>query len=389
MMIRIVSVILVGFFSFMPIVAQQQGDNPTGVADVKHSVPLNDIILDDFSNFSNRLLPYTQASREDLLKAYNRLRPFCHEDTSDCLAPSYETATEGGQWLSADSLVIGYIDEQEHPYAFPFEILTFHGIVNDILAEQPLLIAYCPPCNSAVIYSRNLNGRTLGFGNIDAYYQNTILLHDTQTESLWLLAAGRSILGPLTDEQLQPLPSVVTTWGRWQQDHPETLVLARYNNYVDYTQNLFEGYETRLNTGWSTFPMSDQVRDDHRLKLAEPVLVVDIGTEAVAYPLALLGSAATTDVVGGERIVVLSLEDGPSGAAYRAQLEDETSLDLAFDPQTKNWREMTTGSIVDLSGSIISGPLEGQHLIPLSSRYMFWFAATATIPNVQVYQPTS
>ena len=387
-MIRLVSVILMFAHTLMAGVAQQQVDETPPLADVRHSVPLEDIILDDFENFSQRLLPLSQATREDVQQSYNRLRPFCQGEISTCFTPAYESASEADQWLSDDSLMLGYLDGNGQSYAFPYQILAFHNILNDTLSDQPVVVTYCLPCNSASVYSRRLNGQIMSFGNADAYYQNTVMFYDVLSESLWLSANGRAIFGELTDQQLELLPSLISTWGRWKREHQDTLVLARQTDYVDYTQPLLENYESRLSTGNFAFPVSDEVRNDSRLKLADQVLVVEIGAESMAYPLALLGNAATSDVINGTHILILTLEEGPVAASYLAQLDDML-LDLVFDPETENWRETATGSIVDFSGRFISGPLQGKQLIPLSSRSMLWYAASATIPGVQVYDHPS
>ena len=386
-MIRLVSVILMLTHALMAGAAQQQVDDPP-LANEKHSVPLEDMILDDFENFSQRVLPLSQASHEDLQSAYNRLRPFCHGEISNCFEPAYESVSAADQWLSADSLVLGYIDGNGQSYAFPFQVLAFHNTLNDVLADQPIVVAYCLTCNSASIYSRLLEGQTISFGNTDAYYQNTGMFYDVQTESLWLATDGRSIFGEFTDKRLDPLPSVISTWERWKREHQTSLVLARQSDYVDYTRSAVGNYELRLSTGQFMFPVSDEVRNDARLKPAEPVLVVETASQSVAYPLTLLGDAATRDTINGTTIVILSLTAGPAAGAYNAQLADGTIVDLTFDAATGNWRENATGSMIDFSGAVVSGPLEGGQLVPLSSHYMFWYAANATIPGVQVYNPS-
>jgi len=64
--------------------------------------------------------------------------------------------------------------------AYSLNILTAHEIANDVLESIPILVTYCPLCNSGVVYNRNLahNGvnETLEF---EAYPNGEILSKET------------------------------------------------------------------------------------------------------------------------------------------------------------------------------------------------------------------
>lgn len=49
--------------------------------------------------------------------------------------------------------------------AYPISILLWHEIVNDTVGGVPVLVSYCPLCNSGVVYDRRLDGDILEFGN--------------------------------------------------------------------------------------------------------------------------------------------------------------------------------------------------------------------------------
>lgn len=388
---RIIFVVMMMLFGFGIALTNHAQDTaqPTP-ADEQHSVPLEDIIIDDFSNFSDRFLPYSKATQEHILLAQNRSRPFCQELAASCFPPIYEAVAEANQWLKPDSLVLGYLTSQGQAYAYPFDILKFHGIVSDVIEEQPILITYCVYCNSAAIFSRALDGTILNFGNMSAYYQDIGTMYDLQTESLWLVIDGRAILGSYTDSKLEQLTATISTWALWEQTYPDTQVLARRENYVNYDQNIFTGYQTRINLGRFVFPVTAQLLADNRLQYGEQVLVVNLDQpdDAVAYPLAALGDGVKVDNLAGIDVAIFSLnsEGHMLGAAYQTHLEDGTPTDLSFDSETKLWYDGLTGSVIDFSGQFISGPLASQRLIPLTSSYTYWFAAIAINPEVTVYQ---
>ena len=271
-------------------------------------------------------------------------------------------------------------------YAYPFKILNYHEIVNETLADEPLLITYCPLCNSAVVYSRIIDDNEYIFGNTSALYQSDMVMYDIQTGSYWFQVEGRAILGELTDTLLTPVASSITTFREWREEFPDTLVLARPSQRVNYSEDVFASYESVLNSGRFAFPITDEVANDNRLTAGMPVIIVEVGEEATAYPLRTLGDTATHDEIASESIVVLTRQAGPSANAFFTTLPDGTSVNLIYDEENENWRDMNTDSHFSFTGQGLSGELEGQQLEQIPSRYSFWFAAVAINPEISVYK---
>ncbi len=48
--------------------------------------------------------------------------------------------------------------------AYPLRILMLHEIVNDVVGGRPVTITYCPLCNTAIIFDRQLDGTIYNFG---------------------------------------------------------------------------------------------------------------------------------------------------------------------------------------------------------------------------------
>ena len=48
--------------------------------------------------------------------------------------------------------------------AYPLRVMIWHEIVNDTVGETPIAVTWCPLCNSAVVFDRRIDGRTLSFG---------------------------------------------------------------------------------------------------------------------------------------------------------------------------------------------------------------------------------
>ena len=337
-----------------------------------HSVSLSDIHVDTFRGGS---VPLSEIDEATLLSLRDAIPPID--------SPRYGPA-EAGDWLAPNDLVIGYVASDGQAYGYPVKILNFHEIVNDELAGQQVLISYCPLCRSAVVYDRHADGRLLSFGNTSALYQSDLVMYDRETLSYWFQVAGEAIVGELTGALLTPLPSLMTTWERWRDLHPDTLVLSRDTGFArNYLRDPFAGYQEDVNRGDIPFPVTDAAEDD-RLDPGALVLGVEFNGEARAYPIEELGDAAINETLGGESVVVLSREAGLAAAAFRPRAG---GLDLTIDVRDGLFLDRETGSEWSLAGHAAAGELAGAQLEPLPVRTTFWFAYIAAFPEATVYVP--
>lgn len=69
-----------------------------------------------------------------------------------------------------------------------------------------------------------MRGETLSFGHAGIFFENSFVMYDRKTDSLWIHVTGRTVWGPLKGEQLPFVPSTVTTWQQWKGAHPQTVV---------------------------------------------------------------------------------------------------------------------------------------------------------------------
>ena len=89
---------------------------------------------------------------------------------------------------------------------YPVQILIWHEIVNDSIADRPVSVTYCPLCNSAVAFDRTLGDQVLDFGTSGKLYQSALIMYDRQTESLWSHFTGEAVAGELTGTELERFP---------------------------------------------------------------------------------------------------------------------------------------------------------------------------------------
>lgn len=154
----------------------------------------------------------------------------------------------------ADEMTVVGLEADDRARAYPVSVLWHHEIVNDQFGG-PLMVTFCPICNSGMVAERIVDGEETTFGvsgllwqppainaaaaeqnegvfgatvdNPDAEVRNSgnLVLYDQATRSLWSQLLATALCGPLEGTDLTLIPSTLTTWGEWRSDHPETDVL--------------------------------------------------------------------------------------------------------------------------------------------------------------------
>ena len=203
---------------------------------------------------------------------------------------------------------------------------------------------------------------------------------------------GEPIVGPLVGSgiKLKIFPVVLTTWGEWLQEHPDTLALSRNTGFYSPTQyepeddNQSIYYEYRANPE-PIFPVWD--RDD-RLEAKDEVLGLSIDDKHRAYPIAQIQERRLiNDLVNGVSVVVLGSSISSEARAYRTQgtefsLADDS--DKAF-PRTLLDRDGNEWSVADTSLVKLSDPTVTRPAIP--ANVSFWFGWYTFHPDTQVFVP--
>ena len=311
--------------------------------------------------------------------------------------PKFVEAGEASRWLADREPVIS-LELGEEARAYPAQILTWHEIANDQVAGRPVAITYCPLCNSAVAFSREVDGRTLEFGVSGKLYKSALVMYDRQTDSLWLHFEGRAIQGPLTGSRLEVIPVQLLSFGQWRREHPDGMVLSRDTGHSRaYGQNPYDFYDTnkRPFSGFFRGPISPKLEPMAR------VVGVRIGETAVAYAYDRLredpGGGVVSDTVAGQEIVVLwaagtasaldepRISSGRDVGASGVFLPSAGGRSLTFEVRGGSFVDRETGSTWTLSGRAVAGPLAGERLEPVPHLDTFWFAWWGHHPDTTVH----
>ncbi len=197
------------------------------------------------------------------------------------------------------------------------------------------------------MYDRRLNGKTLSFGHAGILYKKSFVMYDRQTESLWVHVTGKAEVGPLKGQQLQFMPSTVTTWAQWKAAHPQSLVLPGYR------RGGFMGTYTGVR------------------RIRPFGLAVFSNFKAKLYPfLQLKRQQVVNDTFRETELTVAFLEDTHTAMAWNRRLNGQL-LTFGWDSElsqkgTPVLKDKETGSLWSpVTGTALSGQLKGQQLDPL------------------------
>ena len=128
--------------------------------------------------------------------------------------------SNGDDRLDRKDKVVG-IGFEGGPKAFPLTALKATPVVNDNVAGDDVLIFFQPDTQTALVYNRFVDGRSLEFEQV-IDDDGTVLLRETRTGSLFLPFTGRGIEGELEGLQLERVHSVVSFWFAWSDFYPDT-----------------------------------------------------------------------------------------------------------------------------------------------------------------------
>lgn len=209
-------------------------------------------------------------------------------------------------FLNSDDIGLGLIVGSEVRF-YPYQILVWHEIVNDVIDGVPVAVTYCPLCRTGVVYDRRVNGEILEFGVSGKLWQSNLLMYDRRadsrqaahTESLWSQVLGTAVVGPKTGANLSIVRSDTVKFGDWKAKHPDTKVLSQKTGSLRaYGRDPYEGYyESEEVSFGASF-------SDARLHPKEFVLGVEIGGKFKAYPLSALPVGITNDTLGDTNLIV-------------------------------------------------------------------------------------
>jgi len=307
-------------------------------------------------------------------------------------SPRFESIESADKWIEDLEPVI-LLDHEGEVRAYPLQILTWHEIVNDEIAGDPIAVTFCPLCNTALVFLRpTINSEILTFGTSGNLRYSDLVMWDRQTESWWQQFTGEAIVGDLTGTKLESLPAAIISWVDFKSKYPDAQVLSIETGFQrSYGRNPYAGYDN-INSQPFAFV------GDLDAQLPAMARVVGISLEdgqGGAFSLDLLRENQVLNEKIGELPVVLFWKSGTASALDSSSIADGRDIGttgvfsatigdqvLTFIAQEDGpFLDQETGSTWDIFGDAIEGPMSGSSLVPIPHHDTFWFAWAAFVPD--------
>jgi len=304
-------------------------------------------------------------------------------------SPRFETVESADNWLEdLEPLIILEINSEVR--AYPLQILIWHEIVNDEFNGQPVVVTFCPLCNTALVFARpTINGEVLTFGTSGNLRISDLVMWDRQTESWWQQFNGEAIVGDLTGTKLDFIPSAIISWADFKSKHPDGQVLSiqtgfsrRYDD-INSFPFLFTGdLNDRLppmarvlgillesgEGGAYSLELLKENRVMNEILVDTPLTIFwKSGTASALDSGSISGTASALD----SGSISEGRDVGTTGVFSRS-VKDQVLTFIAKEDGT--FEDQETNSSWDILGEAIDGPLLGTRLLPLPHHDTFWFA---------------
>lgn len=248
--------------------------------------------------------------------------------------PKFVSAS-AADFLRDKDRVIG-VKHQGIARAYPIKILDWHEIVNDQIADVPIVVSYCPLCGTGMVFQAGDLG---SFGVSGLLYNSDVLMYDRKTESLWSQIMAQAVTGPKRSTKLETLPASHTTWRDWRARHPDTVVLSKDTGFNrNYKRSPYLGYAD------SPKLFFDVEYRNRAYRNKELVLGVSLHGAHKAYPFKELKRHQETkfeDAVGEEPITVSWSASAKTASAFDRNGDEIPSVIAywfawyAFHPETE------------------------------------------------------
>ena len=292
-------------------------------------------------------------------------------------------------WLEDDDLVgVLAIDGEAHVY--PLRMLVYHEVANDEIAGVPVLVTFCPLCDTVLAFDRRVAGEALLFGVSMKLLHDNLIMWDHQTESWWQQVSGTAIVGDLAGEQLDFLPVRTLFWRDVRRDMAEAQVLSRESGFPESEAGFYDIKMCPIvypsnHPLWTGGPTSETLRSYDR--------VVGLNLKgAVAYPMhALAQRQVVNDLVAGQDVVIFysaqpcvgnrGTKTVDTASVYSPVVDGER---LTFYPEKGVILDRETSSTWSPGGLAVRGQLKGRQLEALPYTISFWFAWVAFYPDTDL-----
>jgi len=292
----------------------------------------------------------------------------------DITDPVYVSPQEANEFLDGDDPVFK-LTFHDRTRIYPVAIMSYHHIVNDTLDNRPIAFTYCMLSDTPVLFSRNLNGRTLDLGVLGPLYYGNLVMYDKETDDRYIQLTGEKV-STQSAGQLTRLPVRITKLA-WkdvdkQQDIAVLSPLKEKNFYRDFQERM-AGNKLGLQV-LTTFQPADD-----RLPPFTQGFGVAHDNQALFFPRDTVKKQAVINTRLADRSLLFAYNpENDTVSVFRRFINDRV---LNFDLVDHNLTDRETGTTWNYQGQAVDGPLTGTTLpVPVYTP-TYWFAWSAFHPH--------
>lgn len=165
--------------------------------------------------------------------------------------PTLQTVEEA-TWLDDDDRIIDIAINGQR-VGVPLRILNRHEVANITIGGSNIAATYCPLCDSATVFSRDLTTtnddgesttQTLDFGVSGCLYNSNVLMYDRTSMGLWSQLKGECVSGPLAGTSLDHLPVRIVSFASFKRTSPFASIVSNDNGLGEgaYDGNPYQRY---------------------------------------------------------------------------------------------------------------------------------------------------
>jgi len=140
--------------------------------------------------------------------------------------PTFISVSEADEFLDDNEPGIAFSRGNNHRF-YPYQIMVWHEIVNDIVGGERILVTYCPLCLTGFVFDPVVGGERVEFGTSGKLWKSNLVMYDRKTDSLWPQVLGEAVVGEMTGTKLKVLPSDQVRYGNWKNLYPGGEILSR------------------------------------------------------------------------------------------------------------------------------------------------------------------
>ena len=288
--------------------------------------------------------------------------------------------------------------------AYSLNILTMHEISNDILSGVPILVTYCPLCNSGIVYHRKLKYQ--GKENIMEFEPSGMLRNsdmvmlDRNTETLWQQLMGVAIVGELDKMELDILPSLIISVEEFFNRYPQGEILSKQTGFAEnekhYGTNPYKNYDNENAKPYQRFFDANKI--NNRLPPMERIVDIENNGKHKVYTFSDIAKFGVINDTFKKKKVVLFYQSGTVSVLDQANISESKNIGtitvynrvldgekLAFKRIKGVFKDKKTNSSWDITGHCYEGKLKGKQLKIEPHSNHFAFAWLAFYPETEIY----